>query len=97
VGLHRVAPQLFRFKKKLEGNTRYYRSFHEEEILSVVRPLGFHRSESFSEFFLPMVLHRTLKRPTLSAAAEATFRAAGLTDVLGSPAILRLVNGGRRG
>ena len=89
-----IAPHLFRFKKRLEGNTRPYTCFDEAQILSVVNPLGFARADRCAEFFLPMVLHRALKSPRVSAALEAPFRATGLTSQFGSPVILKLNRAG---
>ena len=39
------------------------------------------------QFFLPMVVHRTLKRQGMSAALEAPFKALGLTRRWGSPVL----------
>ena len=86
-----IAPQLFRLKKKLEANTREYFQFREPELLSVFGNAGFHKADSFPQFFLPMVLHRKLKQPGVSAAAEGFFRTIGLTSLLGSPVILKVV------
>jgi 2-polyprenyl-3-methyl-5-hydroxy-6-metoxy-1,4-benzoquinol methylase len=85
-----IAPQLFRFKKRLEGNTRPYACFDETQIVNSVTPLGFARTDRYPEFFLPMVLHRALKAPGLSALFEGFFRRLGLTARFGSPVILKL-------
>ena len=85
-----IAPQLFRFKKRLEGNTRPYTCFDEAQIVNSVAPLGFARIDRYPEFFLPMVLHRALKVPALSAMVEGFFRVLGLTGRFGSPVILKL-------
>jgi 2-polyprenyl-3-methyl-5-hydroxy-6-metoxy-1,4-benzoquinol methylase len=92
-----IAPKLFKFKKQLEGNTRTYTCFKEQDLLEVVRPYGFVRAERYAEFFLPMVLHRAVKAPRLSAILESPFRLTRLTNAFGSPVILKLVRiGGRR-
>jgi SAM-dependent methyltransferase len=85
-----IAPQLFKFKKHLEGNTRPYTCFDEAQITGSVLPLGFQRTDRYPEFFLPMVLHRTLKSPALSAPLERISRRLGLTGKFGSPVILKL-------
>jgi 2-polyprenyl-3-methyl-5-hydroxy-6-metoxy-1,4-benzoquinol methylase len=87
-----IAPQLFKYKKQLEGNTRPYTCFREEELLSVVEPLSFRRAERYAEFFVPMVLHRALKSPRLSAVLEAPFRWMGLVNHWGSPIIIKFVH-----
>jgi 2-polyprenyl-3-methyl-5-hydroxy-6-metoxy-1,4-benzoquinol methylase len=86
-----LTPRLFGLKKRLEGNTRTYTCFEEQELLAVFRPLGFVPGARHAEFFLPMVLHRKLKAPALSTAAERLCRACGLTEPFGSPVILKLV------
>ncbi len=92
-----IAPQLFRFKKRLEGNTRPYTCFDEAQIVEAVQQYGFTRESRFAEYFLPMVLHRRLRSPFVSAALEKPYRILGLTERYGSPVILKLTrSGGRR-
>jgi ubiquinone/menaquinone biosynthesis C-methylase UbiE len=85
-----IAPYLFHLKKRIERNTRRYMRFKERELLQEFRALGFRRADRFPQFFLPMVLHRALKQPSLSAAAERLIRLIGLTDAFGSPVILKV-------
>lgn len=87
-----IAPRLFGFKKRLEGNTRPFTCYRESQLLAVVNPLGFVRADRYPEFFLPMVLHRIGRSPTLSALLENLCRQIGLTTVFGSPVILKLVS-----
>jgi len=89
-----ISPLLFQFKKRLEGNTRPYTSFRESELLEVFKSTGFVRAERYPEFFLPMVLHRMLRLPGLSSMVEEMFRLSGMTYLLGSPVILKLVREG---
>lgn len=86
-----MASRYFNFKKSLEGNTRPFTCFKEAELLKTFESLGFARVDRFAEFFLPMVLHRTLRRPAVSSKSEAVFRLVGITSWLGSPVILKLV------
>lgn len=86
-----IAPQLFRFKKRLEGNTRPYGLFRRSELLAEFAAHGFTAGDRFAEFFFPMVLHRKLNRPGLSAGLEGLSRILGLTNLLGSPVILKVV------
>jgi ubiquinone/menaquinone biosynthesis C-methylase UbiE len=86
-----IAPQLFHFKKRLEGNTRPFNAFMEGELLEIFHSLGFKWADRYAQFFLPMVLHRVLKLPALSVAMESAFRLLGATQLLGSPVILKLV------
>jgi SAM-dependent methyltransferase len=81
---------LFGLKKMLEGNTRPYRCFDERTIAEACREMGFAPSDRRAQFFLPMVLHRMLTMPKVSAGMERACRAVRLTGVLGSPVVLRL-------
>lgn len=89
--LNAISPVLFQFKKKLEGNTRPFRSFWERDVVKVFKPLGFHKADRYPEFFLPMVLHRILKWPRFSEVLENVFRIIGMTSLWGSPVILKFV------
>jgi SAM-dependent methyltransferase len=86
-----IAPLLFKVKKGLEGNTRPYTSFKERDLLAAFHMHGFSRGDRFAEFFLPMVLHRMMRFQRLSWSLEAICRISGLTALLGSPVILKLL------
>ena len=88
------APWLFGLKKGVEGNTRVYRCFRESELVNVFESHGFSVKERYPEFFMPMVLHRSLKSPVLSRQLEKGLRRIGLTDLWGSPVIVKLVRKG---
>lgn len=85
-----LAPRLFAVKKRLEPNTRRFQCFREGDLLGVFEEVGFRRDGRFPQYFLPMMLHRLLKLPRLSAAMEGLFRVVGLTSLLGSPVILKV-------
>lgn|SRR5690606_9883131 len=89
--LNALTPMLFSFKKLIEKNTREYRSFRERELLQVFSSCGFSKEAKIPQFFLPMVFHRALKIPSLSAPLEAVCRYLGLTYLFGSPVILKVV------
>lgn len=89
-GLNAMAPALFGAKKKLEGNTRTWRMFRHDEVEAEFAKQGFAGGRREPQFFLPMVLHRILKTPRLSAALEALCRGLQLTKRWGSPVILRM-------
>lgn len=89
-GLNAIAPALFGAKKKLEGNTREWRMFTHAEIEAEFVKQGFILGGRTPQFFLPMVLHRMLRFPFLSASMEAICRVLGLTRRWGSPVILRM-------
>ena len=87
--LNRVAPALFGAKKRLEGNTRTFTLFTHREVEAAFSAGGFATAGRIGEFFLPMVLHRTLRCRPCSASLEAVCRALGLTKRWGSPVVAR--------
>ncbi len=93
--LNYAAPYLFRLKKRVEGNTRPFASFHEAELLETFRSLGFGRGDRYAEFFIPMVIHRALRLPGFSRRLEDFARGLGLTGLFGSPVILSVNREGR--
>ncbi len=84
-----AAPLLFKLKKRIESNTRDFQSFRGRQLTDVMTRCGFIRSRRRPQFFLPMALHRAMKSPRLSAAAESVCRILGLTRMFGSPVIIR--------
>ena len=89
-----ATPYLFRLKKRLESDAREFTCYRESELLRFFNELGFLKAGRYPEFFLPMMLHRKLKQRGLSAAAERLFRLTGLTNLFGSPVILKVVRDG---
>ncbi len=89
--INAIAPFLFSFKKRIEGNTRAFTCFKESQLSAEFRRQGFVPDERYPQFFIPMVLHRVIDKPSVSSAMERVCRAAGLTGLLGSPVILKLV------
>ena len=92
--LNYFSGRLFGLKKRLEGNTRPFTCFAESELVRVFAEQGFIPSNRYAEFLLPMVLHRALKLPLVSAGVEGAFRISGLTYLFGSPVILKFVREG---
>jgi SAM-dependent methyltransferase len=82
---------LFKAKKAVEGNTRPFRCFSRSEILEPFTRNHFGAPQFQPEFFIPMAIHRALKRRGFSGAAEALSRTLGLTSLWGSPIILRVL------
>jgi 2-polyprenyl-3-methyl-5-hydroxy-6-metoxy-1,4-benzoquinol methylase len=89
--VNRLTPYLFSLKKRAEGNTRTYRCFTDGELARAFAASGLRRDGRYAQFFLPMVVHRQLQAPALSALLERGPRALGLTDRVGSPVIARFV------
>lgn len=88
--LNRVAPALFKAKKRIEGNTRTWRLFRHREVVEEFSRNGFTLSRTQGQFFLPMVLHRALKSRSVSVSLENACRKAGLTAKWGSPVIVKM-------
>ncbi|NEP09149.1 MAG: class I SAM-dependent methyltransferase [Symploca sp. SIO2C1] len=85
-----IAPYLFKFKKGLEGNTREFICYQEHELLEFFQSIGLSKAQRYPQFFVPMVLHRALKSPSVSSLMEKLARLSGLTNLFGSPVILKL-------
>ncbi|MFN8451199.1 MAG: class I SAM-dependent methyltransferase [Anaerolineae bacterium] len=89
--INQSAPQLLRLNKQLDGNTHSYTSFDEGELLGEFDQHHFRICERYPEFFLPMMLHRTMKMQKVSESLERVSRRIGLTTKYGSPVILKLI------
>ena len=79
---------LFKYKKKLEGNTRTFLRHSIKELDEPFKQNRFAIKKSVPEFFIPLVVHRTANMPRLSACFEFLFLVIGLTQKLGSPIIV---------
>ena len=80
---------LFGAKKKIEKNTRPFTLFRHRAVAAEFARHGFSAAGRKGEFFLPMVLHRMLKCPAVSAALEGICGVLGLKKLLGSPVLAR--------
>ena len=69
-GLNALSARLFFLKKALEGNTRTFSLFSDQEIEQEFKANGFKLVRREGQFILPMVLHRTLKCVKLSKFVE---------------------------
>lgn len=81
--------RLFALKKGIEKNTRTYQCFRRNEIKREFQRLGYTIDSSHAQFLFPMALHRLLKTARLSKLVEGIARASGLTNLFGSPIILK--------
>lgn len=80
---------LFRWKKALEGNTRTFFVFRPDEVKAELARHGFGGPVLRRQFFVPMVVHRTLRSAGISRTMEGASRFLGLTRAFGSPVVLR--------
>ena len=95
--LNKIAPWLFKAKKKVEGDTRTWALFKHNDINREFIKHGFILNNRNGQFFLPMVLHRALKCRTLSAVLEGICRGLGLSKRWGSPVIIEMVRNAGNG
>ncbi len=87
-GVQHLARPLFGLKKRVEGNTRHFRTYALDNVVSALRHTGARTTRIERQFVLPIALHRVLRRPALSEAAEAALARAGLAARIGSPVLL---------
>ena len=80
---------LFPVKKALEGNTRPFMMFSRAQLTKELAKNGYGGTVFQPQFFFPMVFHRKLSNPHLSNILETGARLIGLTNLLGSPIILK--------
>ena len=86
-----IAPQLFKFKKRIERNTRPFSCYKESDLLAAFEASGFVRDDRYPQFFLPMAFHRLIGSPGFSSLKERVLRGIGLTSLMGSPVVLKMV------
>lgn len=82
---------LFRFKKKIEKNTRPFKCFHDREIVQEFQRHGFRFLMRKKQFFLPIVCFRMLPESRFLVKLEEFFSFLGLTELFGSPVIIEFV------
>lgn len=85
-----VADTLFGLKKRVEGNTRPFTVFRDEQVVGAFAATGFRPTGRRPQFFVPMALHRALGSATISRGLERASTALRLTQNFGSPVIVRL-------
>ena len=88
-GVNALEPLLFGLKKRIEGNTRKFDTMTRPDVRHVIESAGWTETAAIGQFVLPMVLHRKLSVPTISAALEGGLAALGLAGAVGTPVVLR--------
>ena len=89
ISLNAFTPLFFKMKQSLEGNTRSYTSFFRSDLEKAFQQHDFNVVSSWNQFFVPMLVHRSLNGAQWLQTAECAFRWSGLTRLLGSPGVLR--------
>ena len=87
--INALAAPLFGMKKRVEGDTRPFAVFADDEVEAAFAGQGFRVAERRPQFAAPMALHRALRVAALSRGLEGAARVAGVTSRLGSPVIVR--------
>jgi SAM-dependent methyltransferase len=88
-------PALFEIKRWAEGNTRPFFCHWPHRVRAVFRSGGFTTQVVAKQFSVPMVVHRALRRPTVSRGLERVLRGLAVTRALGSPALMLAVKPGQ--
>ncbi len=79
---------LFKFKKKVEVNTRQFLTFNRQQMKEEFIRHGFTEIYFVPQFFFPMVVHRAINNKTISSCLETISKFLGLNYFFGSPIIL---------
>jgi ubiquinone/menaquinone biosynthesis C-methylase UbiE len=87
--LNRFADATIGLKRRLEPDTRTFRTFEPATLRDAFAENGFRVVDARPQFILPMVVHRTVGNVHVARALEGAARRAGLTRRLGSPVIVR--------
>ena len=77
-------------KRLIEGAlTRPFALYHPRDVVAAIASDGFAVRAQAPQFFLPMALHRLTRSAHLGRLLESPARELGLTQLLGSPIIVR--------
>lgn len=83
-----LLPYLFKFKKKIEGNTRPYYSNNLKEIKHYLLSQKIEEITVEGQFVLPMAFHRILNMPYFTKITEQLLAILQLKNLMGSPVII---------
>lgn len=85
-----ISRRLFDMKRSIEGvTTRRFSLYGRQEMADAFTGAGFRVVAEQPQFLMPMVLYRLVGSASLARFAEWPARRVGLTQVLGSPVIVR--------
>jgi len=91
--INAVADTLFSLKKRVEGDTRPFKVFRDDEVVGAFEAAGLSPTGRKPQFFVPMAFHRALASARVSRGLEGASAMLGLTTAFGSPVLLRLERG----
>jgi SAM-dependent methyltransferase len=85
-----ISRGLFAMKRSVEGAlTRPFALYHPRDVAAAFASAGFVVRAQTPQFFLPMALHRLTHSARVGRLLEGPPRGLGLTQLLGSPVIVR--------
>lgn len=87
--LNLLSRWLFKYKKRIERNTREFATIPDNQLRKMFEDNGFRLVSVKRQFFIPMALHRAARDGTLLRAFERVARAVGLTKLIGNPVLVR--------
>jgi ubiquinone/menaquinone biosynthesis C-methylase UbiE len=79
---------VFALKRRMERATRPFFTYHEKTIVSALESAGLRVIAGVGQFAVPMLAHRFLGNPRLSARIERSLRMIGVGNSMRSPALL---------
>lgn len=93
-GANALEPLFFGLKKRIEGDTRRFTTIRKGHVRAAFAANGFRSQGEIGQFVLPMVIHRTVKTPRVSAVLEGGLAAIGIARFLGTPVVMSAVRDG---
>ncbi len=73
MSLNLFTPMFFRIKRRLEGTTRPYRMFLKNEVNQAFKDNKFRPEKSEGQYFLPMILYKTIQSRSFGEQIEGFF------------------------
>lgn len=80
---------LFKYKKRIERDTREYVSISDKRLHRVFSECGFRPVKEVRQFFIPMALHRAVGDNIVLRGLEKLAKVIGLTGLIGNPVTVR--------
>jgi 2-polyprenyl-3-methyl-5-hydroxy-6-metoxy-1,4-benzoquinol methylase len=91
MSINLLKEMLFTMKKRVEGNTRSFLVFDDNEIEKAIKSSNYTIAKKYRQFFLPMALHRFIQVSEVSKTLEKIAHSVGITPLFGSPVVLSAV------
>ncbi len=82
-----------KLRRRLQGRRQAYTTFSPGKVVRQFNRHDFHVVSMRRRYFLPILLHRWLNRPSLSTGIEGALARLGLVGLFGAPVTLKVVRG----